>query len=263
MDRVFGGGPRLVNERRARLSDLLPNVGAKADYTYDFGDSWEHRIVLEKVLAPDAELPYPVCTGGKLQGPPEDCGGVEGFYNLLDAIADPAHEQHEELMEWIGGGFDPEQFSSAEVNHRLQRMQKKFRSSPTTLATARVPKRKRTVRPAPDRSAVATFPGTESGNPPRKQIRPDEKVPLNLNGDERELILKHTFSPPALTGRLRIVPAPSDSPAYNFTLGDLEELAGYVAFEANHAKGKKLGKQMHLLHARIMDVVESYAEEDE
>jgi hypothetical protein len=71
-DRLMGGAG-CVNERKVRLSDVL-EVGAKAEYTYDFGDSWEHGIAVEKVLPPEPGLERPVCTDGKHHGPPEDCG---------------------------------------------------------------------------------------------------------------------------------------------------------------------------------------------
>ncbi len=112
------------NERTTRLFSVLGRVGAKAVYTYDFGDSWEHAITVEKVLPPEPGRAYPVCTDGKRHGPPEDCGGIPGFYNLLEAVADPAHDQHEELRDWLGGGFDPEVFSVEEVNRRLAPLQR-------------------------------------------------------------------------------------------------------------------------------------------
>ena len=123
-DRLMGL-PATGNERTVRLFTVLGKVGAKAVYTYDFGDSWEHAIVVEKVLPPEPELPYPVCVGGKLHGLPEDCGGIPGYYNLLEAIRDPAHDQHEEMLEWVGGDFDPEAFSVDDVNQRLAPLQRR------------------------------------------------------------------------------------------------------------------------------------------
>jgi len=119
------GGPRTASERTARLVTVLGRVGAKAVYTYDFGDSWEHQIVVEKRLVPEPGHAYPACLAGERHGPPEDCGGIPGFYNLLDAISDPAHEEHEELLDWLGGGFDPEAFSVDEVNRRLAPLQRR------------------------------------------------------------------------------------------------------------------------------------------
>ena len=126
-DRLMGL-PATGNERTVRLFTVLGKVGAKAVYTYDFGDSWEHAIVVEKVLPPEPELPYPVCVGGKLHGPPADCGGIPGYYNLLEALRDPAHDQHKEMLEWVGGDFDPEAFSVDDINQQrapLQRRQPK------------------------------------------------------------------------------------------------------------------------------------------
>ena len=113
------GLPPVANERTVRLSSVLGKPGPKAVYTYDFGDTWEHGIAVEKVLAPESGGTYPICLDGKGHGPPEDCGGVPGFYNLLEAIGDPKHEQHGELLEWLGDDFDPEAFSVDDVNRRL------------------------------------------------------------------------------------------------------------------------------------------------
>jgi len=107
------------DEGKAPLSSVLGRVGAKARYTYDFGDSWEHGIVLEKRLPADPDTAYPVCTGGQLACPPEDCGGIPGFYGLLDTIGDPSHDRHEESLDWLGDDFDPKAFSVDDVNRRL------------------------------------------------------------------------------------------------------------------------------------------------
>lgn len=115
----FMGMPPVENERTVRLSSVLGRVGAKAVYTYDFGDSWEHGIVLEKRLCADPTTAYPVCTGGELACPPEDCGGVGGFYDLLDALRDRAHEQHNEMNDWVGDDYDPDAFSIDAVNRML------------------------------------------------------------------------------------------------------------------------------------------------
>ena len=97
----------------------------------------------------------------------------------------------------------------------------------------------------------------------RKQIAGGEKVPLELNERERDLIVKHTFAGNNLTDRLHLVPSPGRRPSYRFTLDDLDELVGYVAAEARHAKVKKLEKELRRLYDRIATVLESYADEDD
>jgi hypothetical protein len=84
-------------------------------YEYDFGDGWEHQVVVEEVL-PAAGRSRPVCLTGRQACPPEDVGGPWGYADFLDAIADPTHERHDELLEWIGGSFDPASFDPAEVD---------------------------------------------------------------------------------------------------------------------------------------------------
>jgi hypothetical protein len=122
-DRLMGLDP-ISNERTPHLYRVLGKVGAKALYTYDFGDGGEHAIVVEKVLPPDPAGHYPICVDGKLQGPPEDCGGVPGYYNLLEALRDPDHEEHEDQLGWVGGEFNPEAFSVDEINQRLAPLQR-------------------------------------------------------------------------------------------------------------------------------------------
>ena len=106
-------------ERTAWLDQIAPNAKDRVRYDDDFGDGWEHDILVEAVLplAPDAR--YPNCLAGKRACPPEDCGGVWGYAELLDAIADPRHPEHDEPREWLGRPFDPEAFNLDEVNQRL------------------------------------------------------------------------------------------------------------------------------------------------
>ena len=110
------------SERRVKLNQVAPEPKAKLLYTYDFGDDWEHEVLVEKVLPREPGVWYPVCTAGRRACPPEDCGGVWGYARFLEAIRDPDHPQHGELTEWIGGSFEPEAFDLAEVNHALSRL---------------------------------------------------------------------------------------------------------------------------------------------
>ena len=116
------GGPRYLDERKYRIRQLLTREKDWIEYQYDFGDSWDHRITLQKILPRDPAVRLPVCVSGKRTCPPEDCGGIWGFYNMLDILADPDREEYEEMVEWVGPDFDPEAFSVADVNKTLRLM---------------------------------------------------------------------------------------------------------------------------------------------
>ena len=109
------------NERNVRLNQIA-NEGDTIIYDYDFGDSWEHDLKIEKTLPPEPGAHYPRCLKGSRACPPEDCGGPWGYQNLLDALKDPKHENHEEMLEWFGDELDPEVFDLDEVNQVLKRM---------------------------------------------------------------------------------------------------------------------------------------------
>jgi hypothetical protein len=115
-----GWGLEIKNEKGVRLRALGLEPKRKFAYEYDFGDSWEHEISVEKALAPEAGARYPQCVAGKRACPPEDCGGVWGYAHFLEVINDPSDPEHEEMLEWAGGSFDPEAFSIEEVNEALR-----------------------------------------------------------------------------------------------------------------------------------------------
>jgi Plasmid pRiA4b ORF-3-like protein len=104
----------LKNEAKVRLSQIVPRSGTpfRFRYEYDFGDGWLHDILFEGSPPNEVSQKYPVCLEGSRACPPEDVGGVWGYAEFLDAIADPKHERHCELLEWIGGEFDPEEFDA-------------------------------------------------------------------------------------------------------------------------------------------------------
>lgn len=112
-----------ADERRATLDEVLGRPGASMRYTYDFGDDWEHDIVLEKILPPGLGTGAPSCLAGKGACPPEDCGGAWGYASLKEVLADPDHEEHGDLLDWLGlasaAEFDPRLFRLDEVNARL------------------------------------------------------------------------------------------------------------------------------------------------
>ncbi|MBA5942691.1 MAG: plasmid pRiA4b ORF-3 family protein, partial [Methanophagales archaeon] len=98
-----------------KIADYFVMENRTASYVYDFGDAWEHKIHLEKIFAKEKNILYPRCTKGQRACPPEDCGGVYGYGDLLEILRDPEHEEYEELKEWVGGEFDPEHFDLEEV----------------------------------------------------------------------------------------------------------------------------------------------------
>ena len=122
-DPEFADMIEVIDERQVRLNQIAPGVEARFVYEYDFGDSWEHELVVEKILPAETGAPYPRCTDGKCACPPEDVGGVWGYQELLEAMRDPRHPEHEDMVEWIGGEFDPEAFDLRGVNGALQLFQ--------------------------------------------------------------------------------------------------------------------------------------------
>jgi len=89
-------------------------------YEYDFGESWQHEILLGKIMEPEPNVAYPRCVEGARACPPEDVGGVWAFGDFLKALAAPKHENHRDIKEWVGGRFDPEKFDLNAVNRELR-----------------------------------------------------------------------------------------------------------------------------------------------
>jgi hypothetical protein len=118
-DRSILDDPDVRSERTARLGQVAPAPGARLRYLYDFGDSWDHVVLVEAVLPAEPGVRYPRCTAGRRAGPPEDCGGVWGYESLLEILADPEHPDHADMKEWAGGDIDPEAFDLATINARL------------------------------------------------------------------------------------------------------------------------------------------------
>ena len=159
-------------------------------------------------------------------------------------------------MAWRGP-FDPEAFSTEKVNKLLE---KKFRPvRKRAVHDPNAPKLK--LSPEAEKLVKAILSRSELPQTKRIRIKPGEKVPLELNERERELILGHTFADDELTNRLRVVPKKGQRPIFRFTLDDLDELGGFVAAEANHTKDKKLRKELDRLFDRIQTALDSYNDE--
>lgn len=106
------------DERKIYLHDIISTPKNNFVYEYDFGDGWEHKIVLEKILPLDS-FESPTVIKGSKACPPEDCGGVWGYHDLLDIIRNSTHEDHESMLEWVGGEFDPDAFDMEAINKAL------------------------------------------------------------------------------------------------------------------------------------------------
>jgi hypothetical protein len=111
-----------LDEANYKLSQVIYGEGQRFTYEYDFGDGWDHTLLLEKIFLPHSDVHYPLCLKGKRACPPEDVGGVWGYINFLEAIKDSSHDEHEEYLAWIGEEFDPEVFNLEGVNALLRSM---------------------------------------------------------------------------------------------------------------------------------------------
>jgi hypothetical protein len=239
---------RLIDAKRTRLSRLLPHVGTRVIYLYDFGDNWEHELLLEGILMPDPDAIYPRCAAGERRCPPEDVGAISGYAHYLQAMADRRHEDHKEMMMWRGP-FDPEEFSVEKVNHELAQefpSRARTRALRAALATPKAFVNSDEML----RTLIKAVPQQVQRTP----VRSGETVTMELNQKERDLIISHSFVDESLTKRLR--QAERGQPAvFRFSLDELDELAGEVAAEANHAKNEVVQKQLDALCERIEAVL--------
>lgn len=122
------GGPTIVNAGKVRLAELLKPRKTVINYTYDLGDSWEHRLTITDVRPADPDLVYPRYLGGERAAPPEDCGGVPGFYAALEALADPNHPEHEDIVDWLDG-YDPNHFNEVALKLAVGRITSRRRTA--------------------------------------------------------------------------------------------------------------------------------------
>lgn len=126
-DRVYSNTDNLeelnmLGEKGHTLGALQGETVREFGYEYDFGDGWEHRIVVEAVGKPVPDWSYPLCVAGERACPPEDVGGIPGYQAFLEAIANPDDEEHDSMLVWVGGAFDPEGFDINCVNRELRRL---------------------------------------------------------------------------------------------------------------------------------------------
>jgi hypothetical protein len=126
--RVMPEDPERADGRKVKLAGLGNDGVRMLEYVYDYGDDWHCAVVLEAFAAARPGVAYPRLVDGARRGPPEDVGGPWGYVDFLAAIADPRHERHAELSDWIGGAFDPDAFDLAAMNRALARLAPKPRT---------------------------------------------------------------------------------------------------------------------------------------
>ena len=137
MDDDWGTAPRKT-AARTRLRDVLTPGTTRIDYTYDFGDNWEHSLIISDVRSGDPGASYPRFIEGERDCPPEDCGGIPGFYEMLEARADPNHPDHAEITAWLDE-YNPDEFDVFPIQVALGR-----------IAARRNAAAKRIIKPAND-----------------------------------------------------------------------------------------------------------------
>jgi hypothetical protein len=111
---------KIIDVERTRIHDVIQQVGTEFEYVYDLGDHWQHSLQLEAILQPAPDTSYPLCIAGERNCPPEDVGGSGGYEDYLEAMADPEHEEHDDMVAWRGP-FDPEAFSVERINRQLEK----------------------------------------------------------------------------------------------------------------------------------------------
>lgn len=109
----------LTAAKNIKLGTLIERGIRELTYTYDMGDNWEHRVAVEAVRPGDPDIKYPRFIDGTRRCPPEDVGGIPGYENFLDAMADPNHNEHDEVLEWYGGTYDPDNIDDLITKRRI------------------------------------------------------------------------------------------------------------------------------------------------
>ncbi len=132
MDEDWGTEPR-IDAVKVRLRDVLRPRKTNIDYLYDFGDSWEHRLTVTGVRQGEPGVSYPRYIRGEWNAPPEDCGGIPGFYHSLDAIADPEHPDHADACEWFDE-YDPKEIETVGITLGLGRITNRRNAAAARLA---------------------------------------------------------------------------------------------------------------------------------
>lgn len=115
----WGDERKVLHAKSVTLVDLVSKGIDRLDYTYDFGDNWEHAIAIEAVVDADPAVKYPRFVDGARRGPPEDVGGLPGFFDFIEAMLNPRHPEHRNLLRWYGGPYDPNDMNIPDLRQRL------------------------------------------------------------------------------------------------------------------------------------------------
>lgn len=120
-----GYSDEIQDAKKIKICQFLNAEGQRMPYTYDFGDCWEHTILVEKILKDQDTEEHPICIAGKRASPPEDSGGAWGYEEMLEIQKDKSHPEYEErIVDWLGENFDPEEFDIEGINKRLAMFRK-------------------------------------------------------------------------------------------------------------------------------------------
>ena len=168
-----------------RLSEVVPAGGKpfRFHYEYDFGDSWNHEVLVEAPVPAESGIDYPQCVGGERACPPEDVGGVGGYAEFLDAIGKSDHERHREMLEWVGGRFDPQAFDRASATRRMRRGLPDSRDGtpvPKLVVTPKLIALRRSSAPTPRPRPTPPRSSTPTSRPSFVALRVVPDVPLEV-----------------------------------------------------------------------------------
>ncbi|MEO6029574.1 MAG: plasmid pRiA4b ORF-3 family protein [Candidatus Binatia bacterium] len=211
------------------ITPRLTHGSEPARYRYDFGDDWNHLLVFEDML-PSGGGRSPRCIAGAGACPPEDVGGTHGYAEFLRVVADPHHPEHQSMLTWAGGAFDPHAFEPTRVQF----------DDPGA------------------RWEHAFAPPDDPRPRPRTKIAAGQAIPVALTERERDLVLAHTFGDPDLARAFDAANRQGTTLVVDVTLDDLDDLLGHVAAAANHCEKPKLRRELQALHERLADEMERW-----
>jgi hypothetical protein len=131
-DPEWDHGRKILQAKLAKLETFIAQGVRTFDYVYDMGDNWQHAITVETVAPADASQKYPCFIDGARHAPPEDVGGIPGYYEFLEAVSKPRHREHKRMLKWYGGPYDPDDIDAHSLRLRLAAIVKQRHAAKTT-----------------------------------------------------------------------------------------------------------------------------------